>query len=181
MSLRRLAMVAVLGVTVGTAAACSSSPAPSHSGGTGGATSPAGSQPAAGGTAGNAAASAQCAKAPSGQVGKALGLAVGKVTAVTEGPVTVCSYAGRYAVVVRYQTGENASQFAEARQNQASLHESVGTVTGLGDSAYFASYTASKPVTNTLGALQGGIAVFITSPASSAEESTLMAELLKNL
>jgi hypothetical protein len=179
MSVRGLAVVAFLGVTVVTAVACSSA-APSHTGGTGGATSPAGSQPVAGGPT-NAAASAQCAKAPSDQVGKALGLAVGKVTAVTEGPVTVCSYAGRYAVVVRYQTGENASQFAEARQNQASLHESVGTVNGLGDSAYFASYTASKPVTNTLGALQGGIAIFITSPASSAEESTLMAELLKSV
>jgi hypothetical protein len=171
-------MVAFLGLTAGTAAACSSA-APLHSGG-GGAPAPATSQPAGSGTA-NAAASAQCAKAPAGQVGKALGLPVGKVTAIAEGPVTVCAYAGRYAVVVRYQTGENASEFAQARQNQVSLHEAVGTVNGLGDSAYFASYTASKPVSNTLGALKGGIAIFITSPASSAAEATLMAELLKKV
>jgi hypothetical protein len=176
MSVRRLAMVAFLGVTVGAAAACSS-PAPPHSGA--GAPS-ATSQPAGGGAA-NAAASAECGKVPSNQVGKALGLAVGKVTAIVEGPVTVCSYAGRYAVVVRYQTGENASEFAEARQNQASLHETVGTVSGLGDSAYFASYTASKPATNTLGVLDGAVAVFITSPASSGAETTLMTELLENV
>jgi hypothetical protein len=168
MSVRGLAMVAFLGLTVGTAAACSSSAPPQSAS--------AASRPSA-----NAASTAECAKVPSDQVGKALGLSVGKVTAVTEGPVTVCSYAGKYAVVVRYQTGESASLFAQARQNQASLHESVGTVTGLGDSAYFASYAASKPVTNTLGVLQGGTAVFITSPASSAAESTLMTELLKNV
>jgi hypothetical protein len=106
---------------------------------------------------------------------------VGKVTATVEGPVTVCAYAGRYPVVVRYQTGENASEFAEARQNQVSLHEAVGTVNGLGDSAYFASYTAAKPASNTLGALKGSIAIFITAPASSGAESTLMAELLKKV
>jgi hypothetical protein len=179
MSLRRLAMVAFLGAAVGAAAACSS-PAPPHSG-PGGGPAPATSQPAGGGNANAAASASECAKAPSGQVGKALGIAVGKVTVTVEGPVTVCAYAGRYPVVVRYQTGENASEFAQARQNQVSLHEAVGTVSGLGDDAYFASYTATKPVSNTLGALKGSIAVFITSPASSGAESTLMVELLEKV
>ena len=179
MSLRRLAVAALLGVTMGAAAACGS-PAPPHSGGDRGAT-PAAGEPA-GGRAGSAAASAaECAKAPSGQVGRALGLPVGSVTAVIEGPVTVCAYAGRYPVVVRYQTGENATEFAQARQNQVSLHQAVNTVNGLGDSAYFASYTATRPVSNTLAALDGGIAIFITSPASSEAENTLMAELLKRV
>ena len=128
-----------------------------------------------------AASASDCAKAPSDQVGRALGLHVGTVTATIEGPVTVCAYAGRYPVVVRYQTGENPSEFEQAMRLQASLHEAVNTVNGLGDGAYFASYTAAKPVSNTLGALQGNTAVFITSPASSGAESTLMAELLKEV
>jgi hypothetical protein len=179
MSVRRLVMVAFLGATVSAAAACSS-PAPPHSGQSG-PPAPATSQPAGSGNANAAASSSECAKAPSAQVGKALGLTVGKVTVTVEGTVTVCAYAGRYPVVVRYQTGENTSLFAQARQNQVSLHEAVGTVNGLGDSAYFASYTASTPVSNTLGALKGSIAIFITSPASSAAESTLMTDLLKNV
>jgi hypothetical protein len=175
MSVRRLAMIAFLGVTVGAAAACSS-PAPPHPA-RGGAPAPGTSKPAG---AANAADTA-CAQAPSGQVGKALGIAVGKVSATVEGPVTVCAYAGRYPVVVRYQTSENTSEFAQAKQNQASLHEAVDTVNGLGDSAYFASYTATKPISNTLGVLKGSTAIFITSPASSGAESTLMAELLSKV
>jgi hypothetical protein len=106
---------------------------------------------------------------------------VGKVTVSVEGPVTVCAYAGRYPVVVRYQTGEDVSEFAQARQTQVSLHEAVDTVNSLGDSAYFASYTATKPVSNTLGALKGSTAIFITSPASSGAESSLMVELLNEV
>jgi poly(3-hydroxybutyrate) depolymerase len=116
--------------------------------------------------------------APAATVGKDLKLPVGKLTATAEGPVTVCAYAGRYEVIVRYQTGETAAEFAQARNSQASLHQSVGTVNGLGDAAYLASYTARRPVSNTLGARQGDIAIFITSPASPGAESALMTGLL---
>jgi hypothetical protein len=116
--------------------------------------------------------------APSAAVGKALGLAVGKLVATQEGPVTVCAYSGRYEVLVRYQTGENTTEFAQARSSQSGMHQTVATVSGLGDGAYLASYTASKPPSNTLGALKGDIAIFITSPASLSAERTLMTGLL---
>jgi hypothetical protein len=162
MSVRKVAAVALVGATVWAAAACDS-PAPPDS-------------PAA-----SAASTSACASAPSTLVGKDLKLAVGKVIADVEGPVAVCAYTGRYEVLVRYQTGETAAEFAQARNSQASLHQSVGTVNDLGDAAYLASYTATKPVSNTLGALQGEIAIFITSPASLGAESALMTDLLKKV
>jgi hypothetical protein len=176
MSVRKVAAVAFAGVAIGSVAACSPAPAPSNAG-----TSPATSAPVnVGGTSdvNSAASTSQCASAPSALVGKVLQLSVGKVTATAEGPVTVCAYTGRYEVIVRYQTGETVTTFAQAQQSQASLHQSVGTVKGLGDAAYLARYTATSPASNTLGALKGDIAIFITSPASLDSESTLMKELL---
>lgn len=178
MSVRKVAAVALIGATVWAAAACDSSASPNLNGGA----SPAPVGVAGtGGASANAASTSECANAPSALVGKDLELAVGKVTADAEGPVTVCAYAGRYEVLVRYQTGETAAEFAQARESQASLHQSVGTVSGLGESAYVASYTASKPASNTLGSLQGEIAIFITSPAALGAESALMTDLLKKV
>jgi hypothetical protein len=111
-------------------------------------------------------------------VGKALGLPVGRVMPSIEGPVTVCAYAGRYEVIVRYQTGETVATFSQARSSQAGLqHQSVATVSGLGNDAYLARYTAGKLASNTLAARQGDIAIFITSPASISAERGLMATL----
>jgi hypothetical protein len=176
-----LAAAALLGITVCVAGACdNSSPA------AGGRTAPAVPDtpvdgPAAVSSAANAASSSQCSVSPSAVVGKALGLPVGKVIPSVEGPVTVCAYAGRYEVLVRYQTGESATSFAQARSSQASLHQSVTTVSGLGDGAYAARYTAGKPASNTLAAREGDIAVFITSPASIGAERALMTALLAKM
>jgi len=193
MLVRKVAAVAFVGVAIGTAAACTNTSAPSNDGispantapanNTPASTAPASSagtgQAAAGtGEANNAASTSQCASAPSSLVAKTLDLQVGKVTATAEGPVTICAYTGRYEILVRYQTGESTSEFAQARTSQAGLHESVGTVNGLGQAAYLARYTTTKPASNTLGALKGDIAIFITSPASLGPESTLMKELL---
>jgi hypothetical protein len=195
----RVAAVALVGLTAWTAVACSSSAPPSANGGaspastsgeaspasTSGGASPATTAPAGvagtGGTSANAASTSECANAPSALVSSDLKLAVGKLTATAEGPVTVCAYAGRYEVLVRYQTGETTAEFAQARTAQAGLHQAVGTVNGLGAAAYLASYTARKPFSYTLGALQGDIAIFVTSPASLGAESALMTDLLKKV
>lgn len=182
MSVRKVAAVALAGATVWAAAACSSSPASPYSSGN---ASPSTTAPVGVATTGGASASAastsECANAPSALVGKDLKLTVGKVTSTAEGPVTVCAYAGRYEVLVRYQSGETTAEFAQARTSQANLHQQVGTVNGLGDAAYLASYTASKPVSNTLGSLKGNVAIFVTSPASLGAESALMTDLLKKV
>jgi len=181
MSVRKIAAVVLVGATVLAAAACDSSASPN----TYGATSPAVTAPVGlagtSGTSADAARTSECAHAPSALVGKDLKLAVGKVTATAEGPVTVCAYAGRYEVIVRYQSGENAAEFAQARKSQASLHQSVSTVKGLGNAAYLAIYKASKPISYTLGSLKGEVAIFITSPASLGAESALMTDLLKKV
>ena len=184
MSIRKVAAVALVGATVWAAAACDSSASPNTNGDTNGAASPAASAPV--GLAGTDGASAaartpECANAPSALVGKDLKLAVGKVTADAERPVTVCAYAGRYEVLVRYQSGETGAEFAQARTSQASLHQSVRTVKGLGDTGYLAIYKGSKPFSYTLGSLKGKIAIFITSPATLGAESALMTDLLKKV
>jgi len=182
MSVRKIAAVALVGATVWAAAACDSSVSPN----TNGAASPAASAPGGlagtvGASAAAAARSSECANAPSALVGKDLKLAVGKVMSDAEEPVTVCAYAGRYEVLVRYQTGETGAEFAQARKSQASLHQSVSTVKGLGDTAYLAIYKGSKPFSYTLGSLKGKIAIFITSPATLGAESALMTDLLKKV
>lgn len=178
---RKVAAAAILGMAACAVAACdSSSPqAPSSSAAGGTAPAAAGASSAAGDAAINSkAAVAACSGAPSGLVGKTLGIPTGKLIANLEGPVTVCAYAGRYEVLVRYQTGEDAAQFAQARSSQAGLHQAVSDVPGLGDGAYFARYTASNPPSNTLAARKGDRAVFITSPAALGRERSLMAALL---
>lgn len=181
MSVRKVAAVALVGATVWAATACDSSALPNANGGPSPAiTAPVGVADTGSGSV-DTASTSECGNAPSAVVGKDLKLAVGKVTAEAEGPVTVCAYAGPHEAIIRYQTGENAAEFAQARQSQASLHQSVRTVKGLGDAAYLASYTASKPFTYTLGSLKGEIAIFITSPASLGAESVLMTELLKKV
>lgn len=139
--------------------------------GTGG-TSP-GTRPGAAGS--GTAAKTRCADSPPAVVARALGLAVGPVVATDEGPVTVCAYTGRYEVLVRYQTGENASQFALDRQSAVRLRQSVTTIAGLGNEAFF----AASPPSYTLAARNHGTAIFITAPAALRSERILMVQLLE--
>ncbi|HUY51927.1 MAG TPA: hypothetical protein VMV92_40540 [Streptosporangiaceae bacterium] len=113
--------------------------------------------------------------------GAALQLPLGKQVATLEGHVSVCAYLGRYMVMVRFQSGETASEFTQARKSLASLHQSVSGVDGLGDQAYFASAGTGRTATNTLAARKGSIAVFVTAPKPLAPERSLMTQLLAKL
>jgi hypothetical protein len=119
-----------------------------------------------------------CALAPAAEVGKALKLPLRQVVGTVEGPVTVCAYTGRYEVMVRFQQGENAAEFAASRHNTTQLHQLTNAVAGLGSGAYLATYTLAKPPENTLAARHGRVAIFITSPAPLASERKLMRRLL---
>lgn len=174
---RQLAVAALLGTATAAVAGCGASPA-GHPVPGGTVPGTAGQTSAAGGASDNAAATSVCSGAPSSLVGKKLSLPTGQLSASAEGPVTVCAYAGKYEVLVRYQTGETAAEFAQAKSSQASLHQAVSSVPGLGDGAYFARYTASKPPSNTLAARKGDLAIFITSPAALTAEQSLMSALL---
>ena len=98
-----------------------------------------------------------------------------------EGPVSVCAYLGKYMVMVRYQTGESAREFRQSQQSLTSLHQSVRAVTGVGDRAYFASVGTAHGASNTLAALSGTVAVFVTAPRPLAFERSLMRHLLAKI
>jgi hypothetical protein len=114
-------------------------------------------------------------------VGSALQLPVGKQVTTVEGPVSVCAYMGRNEVLVRFQVGENASEFTQSRTSLASLHQSVSAVGGLGDQAYFATVGSGQRASNTLAARKGTIAVFVTAPKPLAAERSLVTQLLARL
>jgi hypothetical protein len=114
-------------------------------------------------------------------VGSALRLSLGKQVTTAEGPVSVCAYLGRYMVMVRYQSGEDAKQFTQGRQSLTGLHQAVRDVRGLGDQAYFASAGSGRRQTNTLAARKGPIAVFLTAPTPLGPERSLMTRLLSKL
>ena len=184
-SLALCALAACSGSQAGTPAVAGggSSAAPA-SGGSGGPASPA----TAGGTGSRAPAAAAahstapyCAQAPSSMVGPALKLPVGKQVTVAEGPVSVCAYVGRDEVLVRFQVGENASDFTQGRASLVSLHQSVSVVSGLGDQAYFATVGSGQRASNTLAARKGTIAVFVTAPTPLAAERSLVTQLLAKL
>jgi hypothetical protein len=105
----------------------------------------------------------------------------GKLVAMVEGPVTVCSYLGSNEVIVRYQIGETATQFAADKSAMSKLHQSVSSVSGIGDGAFFASYGSGKATSDTLAVRKGDIAVFITAPAALGAERTLATKLLARL
>ncbi len=181
MSLRIAAAAAILGLAAVTATACDSqsSPGPGAGPGQAPAVSPS-AGPGASGAAGHASA-AQCASASSAVVARTLKLSVGKVVTSVEGPVTVCAFTGKYEVIVRYQVGESASQFARDRASIAHLHQQVASVGGVGNEAYFARYVAARTPSNTLAARKGTVAVFITAPAQLSAERSLMAALLAKI
>ncbi|MGH3069986.1 MAG: hypothetical protein ACRDMI_15565 [Streptosporangiaceae bacterium] len=146
--------------------------------------------PAGGSTSGSALAAGDspggskapyCAQAPASMVSSALRLSLGKQVTTAEGPVSVCAYLGRYMVMVRYQSGENARQFTEGRKSLGRLHQAVTSVHGLGDQAYFASAGSGQRETSTLAARKGPIAVFLTAPKPLAPERSLMTRLLSKL
>lgn len=145
-------------------------------------------QPGSGGQAATAGAvthpavaSTYCSKAPSSVVGSALGIQAGKLEATVEGPVTVCAYLGKDEVIVRYQVGEDAAQFAADKSSMSKLHQTVTSVSGLGDAAFFAKYGTGTSSSDTLAVRQGDMAVFITAPTALAPEKTLASKLLSKL
>ena len=186
--MRQIATAVLAGVAVSTLAACSvpsgAAPVP------GGAGSPASSAQAgaaagnSGSTGGKASAgppAPYCAQAPAAVVGATLGLSLGKQVSSLEGPVSVCAYLGKYMVMVRYQTGETGQQFRQSQQSLTSLHQSVRTVSGVGDRAYFASVGTAHGASNTLAALSGTVAVFVTAPRPLSTERSLMRHLLAKI
>jgi hypothetical protein len=182
---RRITAATITSLALGGLAACSGSPGATPS--VAGSGSGSGPAAAAGGTSAASPAAATggkapyCAQAPSSVVGSALKLPVGKQVTSLDGPVSVCAYLGKYEVLVRFQVGENTSEFSQSRTSLVGLHQSVSGVSGLGDQAYFATVGSGQRASNTLAALKGTIAVFVTAPTPLATERSLVTQLLAKL
>lgn len=187
MDVRRITAATITSLAFGALAACSGSPGATPS--VTGSGSGSGPAAAAGGTSAASPAPAAaaggkapyCAQAPSSVVGSALKLPVGKQVTSLDGPVSVCAYLGKYEVLVRFQVGENTSEFSQSRTSLVGLHQSVSGVSGLGDQAYFATVGSGQRASNTLAALKGTIAVFVTAPTPLATERSLVTQLLAKL
>jgi hypothetical protein len=184
---RRITAATITSLALCALAACSGSPGATPS--VAGSGSSSGPAAAAGGTSAASPAPAAaagskapyCAQAPSSMVGSALKLPVGKQVTSLDGPVSVCAYLGKYEILVRFQVGENTSEFSQSRTSLVSLHQSVSGVSGLGDQAYFATVGSGQRASNTLAALKGTIAVFVTAPTALTTERSLVAQLLAKL
>ena len=184
--MRQIATAVLAGVAVSTLAACSVSSGAAPEPGAAG--NPASSPPAGaaasspgGGHASAGPPAPYCAQAPATEVGATLGLTLGKQVSTLEGPVSVCAYLGKYMVMVRYQTGESAKQFKQSQQSLSSLHQTVHAVSGVGDKAYFASVGTAHGSSNTLAALSGTVAIFVTAPRPLAPERSLIKHLLSKI
>ena len=172
MTMRKAAAAAILALVPCAAAGCSvpgSPPAPQPA--------PPASAPPASPAHAVASDPRACVIAPSAMVGAALGLPVGRVVGTVEGPVTVCAYTGHYEVIVRFQHGESAGEFAGTRQATGASHQLITAVAGLGKDSYLATYTLAKPPENTLAVRHGKLAIFVTSPATPRAERKLMLHL----
>jgi hypothetical protein len=117
----------------------------------------------------------------SGTGGAAPAMPNGATSSTPAGPGGRAAYLGKYMVMVRYQSGENAKEFTEGRESLTRLHQAVSSVHGLADQAYFASAGSGRRETNTLAAREGPIAVFLTAPKPLASERSLMHRLLGKL
>jgi hypothetical protein len=184
MEMRRTSAAAITALALTALTACSGTSGatpslPDGAGGSAPATTAGGSPGSASG--GAASQAPYCAQAPASMVSSSLRLSLGKQVATEEGPVSVCAYLGRYMVMVRYQSGEDAKQFAQGRKSLTGLHQAVVDVPGLADQAYFASAGSGKRETNTLAARKGPIAVFLTAPKPLGAERSLMNQLLGKL
>jgi hypothetical protein len=170
-----LAIAALAGCSISIGGGSSSSPQPASNVG-------AGATASTGGGA-NAASTTYCSRVPTSLIEKTLKVTVGKLDPTVEGPVAVCSYSGKYEVLVRYQVNETPTLFSQNEQSMAGMHEIVVNVTHLGDSAFSAFTTGNGgiPASYTLAALEGTTAIFITSPATPNTERSLMKILLAEL
>lgn len=193
MTTKRLLTAALAGLGVAAAAACSgpavSAPSATHTSAAAPGATPSASAAAPSSASSQAGSNASaptastsyCTRAPASMIHDTLGLTVGKLVPVVDGPVAVCAYTGKYEVIVRFQINENASQFGQDQKTSLGSNQTVATVSGLGDGAFSATTSGHPAPLYTLAARKGTVAVFITSPASLTAERSLMTRLLAQL
>lgn len=123
-----------------------------------------------------------CSSVPASEVNSALGVNVGSPTSVVNGPVTTCTYNGTPGqVIIRFQTGENASTFAAGKAGFAKNGETTTDVSGLGDAAYSSSVGSGQFQTNTIVVLEGSIELLVTAPVTQEDVNALARQILLSI
>lgn len=120
-----------------------------------------------------------CSTVPASEVNSALGVNVGDPTSAVNGSVTTCTYNGTPGqVIVRFQTGENASTFAAGKAAFAKNGETTTDVSGVGDAAYSSSVGAGQFQTNTIVVLEGSLELLVTAPVTQEDVNALARQIL---
>jgi hypothetical protein len=128
-----------------------------------------------------------CSVAPTGTVAGSLGLAPDALDAPQEthnDPVTVCTFLQKSrasAVVVRLQSGVDATIFAGSKSGVTTGGQQATDISGLGDAAYSSTSTSGGTTMNTVAAWKGTVSITVTSTASVDKEKALVRQLLANL
>ena len=125
-----------------------------------------------------------CAKAPASAVNAALGTSVGAPATQTNGTVTVCTYKSTspiQAVLVRVDTGSNASVFASGQTQSDNAGEKTTTVSGVGDGAYSMTLSGGGFTTNSFVVRKGTNEVLVSGPGTPAQVQAYATQLLDSL
>jgi hypothetical protein len=118
-----------------------------------------------------------CNLASAKKVKSALGITVGAPLVTRNGPVTVCQFESKTALLVRFETSETAALFAFGRKSFAQHGAPTKPVSGLGTTAYSSSLAGS----NTIVVLKGKTELLITSTESLAKVEALAKLILPSL
>jgi hypothetical protein len=118
-----------------------------------------------------------CNLASAKRVKSALGITVGAPLVTRNGPVTVCQFMSKTALLVRFQTNETTALFAYGRKSFAQHGELTKPVGGLGTTAYSSTFGGAS----TIVVLQGKTELLITSTESLAKVEALAKLILPSL
>jgi hypothetical protein len=118
-----------------------------------------------------------CNLASAKKVKSALGITVGAPLVTRNGPVTVCQFESKVALLVRFETSETAALFAAGRKSFAQHGAPTKPVSRLGTSAYSSSFGGA----NTIVVLKGKTELLITSTDSLAQVEALAKLILPSL
>jgi hypothetical protein len=122
-----------------------------------------------------------CDLASAKRVKSALGITVGAPLVTRNGPVTVCQFMTKPALLVRFETNETASLFAAARKGFEQHGEPTKTLGGIGTKAFSSSIGSGAHATTTIVVLKNKTSLAIVAVAPLAKVVALGKLILPSL
>jgi hypothetical protein len=109
----------------------------------------------------------------------AIGITVGSPSMTKNATVTVCLFATKSGLLVRFETSETPALFAAGRNSFGQHGEPTKTVNGLGTQAYSSTFAGGK--SNTIVVLENKTELLITSSEPLAKLEALAKLILPSL